>query len=409
MNWDKLLHRAVAETIREEELKNLLSSGKRLRLKEGLDPSAPDIHLGHMVALRKLREFQELGHQVVLIIGDWTAQIGDPSGVSATRPMLSAEQVKANAQTYMQQFFKIVDPQKTTVRWQSEWYNKFTLSDLIHLTSKFTLAQLLAREDFSKRYSQGKPISLSEFIYPLLQAYDSVAVAADVEFGGTDQKFNFLLARELQEAMGQPPQQIVLVPILPGTDGYQKMSKSLGNYIGITEPPEDIFGKIMSLPDHVILTYFELLTDVPGEELTQMHHQMEEGQVNPMDYKKRLAKEITTQLYSRESAVKAEDYFTRTVQKRELPDDIPSYVIPLTDFLSRSSENGIPSYDVSRIIVATGQASSRSEALRLIEQGAVSIDGTKVPANSTLVRHGAIIKVGKRRFARILDSANMSE
>ncbi|GAI05819.1 unnamed protein product, partial [marine sediment metagenome] len=236
MDISYLLKRGVAEIIIEDDMMELLRSGKKLRLKEGFDPSSPDIHLGHMVALRKLRQFQELGHQVVLIVGDWTAQIGDPSGVSVTRPMLSKEQVQANAETYMKQFFKVVDKGRTEVRWQGEWFGKFTLSDVIQLTSKFTIAQLLAREDFSNRYSTGQPITIAELLYPLLQAYDSVAIQADIEFGGTDQKFNLLVGRELQSILGQPPQQIFLVPILAGTDGSQKMSKSLGNYIGVAEP-----------------------------------------------------------------------------------------------------------------------------------------------------------------------------
>jgi tyrosyl-tRNA synthetase len=242
-----LLKRGVAEIIVEQELIKLLESGKPLRLKQGFDPSRPDIHLGHVVGLRKLRQFQELGHQVILIVGDWTAQIGDPSGESATRPMLSAEEVRANAETYMKQFFKVVDKGKTQVRWQSEWFSKFNLSDIIKLTSKFTVAQFLAREDFSKRYAAGRPIAIMELLYPLLQAYDSVVIEADVEFGGIDQKFNCLVGRELQQMVGQRPQQVFLVPLLVGTDGSQKMSKSLNNYIGIDEPPQEMFGKVNSL------------------------------------------------------------------------------------------------------------------------------------------------------------------
>jgi len=266
-NMNYLLKRGVAEVRVKEELEELLRSGRKLRLKEGFDPSFPDIHLGHMVALRKLRQFQELGPQVILIVGDWTAQIGDPSGVSITRPMLTAEQVKSNAETYMQQFFKVVDKDRTEVRWQSEWFGRFSLADVIRLTSKFTVAQLLAREDFSMRYNAGRPIAVTELLYPLLQAYDSVAIQADVEFGGTDQKFNFLVGRELQSMPGQRPQQCFMTPLLVGTDGSHKMSKSLGNYIGVAQPPEDIYGKAMSISDSLILQYFELLTDVPDKEL----------------------------------------------------------------------------------------------------------------------------------------------
>ena len=283
-----LLKRGVAEIIVEEEMIRLLRSGKRLRLKEGFDPSFPDIHLGHMVALRKLRQFQELGHQVILIVGDWTAQIGDPSGVSVTRPMLSAEQVKANAETYMKQFFKMVDKQETEVRWQSEWFDKFTLADVIKLTSKFTVAQLLAREDFSNRYRDGRPIAITELLYPLLQAYDSVVIQADVEFGGTDQKFNFLVGRELQSTVGQPPQQCLMTPLLVGTDGSHKMSKSLGNYIGVAEPPNEIYGKVMSIPDELILQYFELVTDVSDEELVEFRKPLNDDKVQAMGLSIRL-------------------------------------------------------------------------------------------------------------------------
>ncbi|PKH46869.1 tyrosine--tRNA ligase, partial [Dehalococcoides mccartyi] len=281
-----------------EDFKKLLLSGRKLRLKEGFDPSSPDIHLGHMVALRKLRQLQDLGHQVVLIVGDWTAQIGDPSGASVTRPMLSAEQVKANAKTYLEQFFKIVDKDKTEVRWQSEWYGNFKLEDVVRLSSKFTVAQMLARDDFAKRYAAGKPISVTELLYPMLQAYDSVMVKSDVEFGGTDQKFNLLVGRELQEMVGQKPQQVLMVPILVGTDGVHKMSKSLGNYIGVAEDPSEIFGKCMSIPDELILQYFELVTDIPDQEIADFKAQMENGQVNPMILKKRLASELITQLYN---------------------------------------------------------------------------------------------------------------
>ncbi len=262
-----LLKRGVADIIIEEELIKLLESGRKLRLKQGFDPSCPDIHLGHVVGLRKLRQFQELGHQVILIVGDWTAQIGDPSGVSQTRPMLSPEEVRSNAETYMKQFFKVVDREKTQVVWQSEWFGKFSLADVIGLASKFTVAQMLQRDDFSKRYASGRPIAVTEFLYPLLQAYDSVVIEADVEFGGTDQTFNCLVGRELQQMIGQPPQQVFLVPLLVGTDGSIKMSKSLGNYIAIDELPDEIYGKVMSIPDNLMMDYFELLSDIPDEEL----------------------------------------------------------------------------------------------------------------------------------------------
>jgi tyrosyl-tRNA synthetase len=383
---DYLLRRGVAEIIVEEEMRELLRSGRKLRLKEGFDPSFPDIHLGHMVALRKLRQFQELGHQIVLIVADWTAQIGDPSGMSATRPMLSLEEVKANAETYMQQFFKIVDKKKTEIRWQSEWFGKFTLTDIIQLTSKFTVAQFLARDDFSKRYKEERPIALTELLYPLLQAYDSVAIKADVEFGGTDQKFNFLVGRELQEMVGQPPQQCFMVPLLVGTDGSQKMSKSLGNYIGVAEPPEEIFGKAMSIPDSLILNYLELLTDVPDKELAQFKKELEDKAFNPMTLKKRLAREIITQLYDQKAAAEAEGHFEKTVQRKEAPAEIK---------LGTKSGKSLQDY-----LVENQLAKSKSEARRLITQGAVDINGEKVTDTRKIVPKDSIIKVGKRGYIK---------
>jgi tyrosyl-tRNA synthetase len=394
---DNLLKRGVAEIIVEEEMRALLRSGKKLRLKEGFDPSFPDIHLGHMVALRKLRQFQELGHQIVLIVADWTAQIGDPSGMSVTRPMLTIEQVKANAETYMQQFFKIVDKGKTEIRWQSEWFGKFDLSDIIKLTSRFTVAQFLARDDFSARYKAEKPIALTELLYPLLQAYDSVAIEADVEFGGTDQKFNFLVGRELQSMMGQPPQQCFMVPLLVGTDGSQKMSKSLGNYIGVTEAPEQIYGKVMSIPDSLIINYFELLTDVPDKELDEFKN---DPTAHPMSLKKRLAREIITQLYDQKSAVDAEGHFEKTVQRKEIPDEIAECRVSFKGLCPPNVKVGI---DLSKLLVATGQAKSRAEANRLIAQGAVSVDGEKVTNNIIEIKSGCIVRAGKRRFARVID------
>jgi len=393
-----LLRRGVAEIIVEDEMKGLLHSGRKLKLKEGFDPSFPDIHLGHMVALRKLRQLQELGHQVILIVGDWTAQIGDPSGVSITRPMLSAEQVKTNAETYMKQFFKIVDRQKTEVRWQSEWFGKFNLTDVIQLTSKFTIAQIMAREDFSNRYSAGRPIAVTELLYPLLQAYDSVAIQADVEFGGIDQKFNCLVGRELQPMLGQTPQQVFLVPLLIGTDGSQKMSKSLGNYIGVDEPPEEIYGKVMSIPDSLILDYFELVTDVPDEELEEFRQTLKNEAVNPMELKKRLAREIVTQLYDEKAASKAEEHFARVFQKRGVPEEVTEYHISWrTDM------------DLRDLLVKTKLSKSRSEANRLIAQGAVSINGEKISSNIATIKSGSIIQVGRRRFARVITTAEVKE
>jgi tyrosyl-tRNA synthetase len=394
-----LLRRAVAEIIVEDELVQLLGSGKKLRLKFGLDPSAPDITLGHTVVFRKLRQFQELGHQVILIVGDWTAQIGDPSGVSATRKMLSAEQVKVNADTYMKQFFMVVDREKTEVKWQSEWFGKFDLADVVRLTSKFTVAQFLARDDFNKRFNDGRPIAITELLYPLLQAYDSVAIQADVEFGGTDQKFNLLVGRELQSMEGQKPQQVFMVPLLVGTDGVQKMSKSVGNYIGIAEPPEDIYGKTMSIPDMLIMQYFELLTDVPDEELTEFKNQLSNNSVNPMVLKKRLAGEIVTQLYSEKEAKEADEHFEKVVQKKELPEEIKEHRLSFKALRFSTGE-----VDVRRLLTATGTAASASEASRLINQGAVEIGGKKVTRYQFQVSSGSVIKVGKHRFVKVINT-----
>jgi len=386
LDIDSLLKRGVAEIIVEEEMRALLGSGKKLRLKEGFDPSFPDIHLGHMVALRKLRQFQELGHQIVLIVADWTAQIGDPSGMSVTRPMLTMEQVKANAETYMQQFFKIVDKKKTEIRWQSEWFGKFDLSDVIKLTSKFTVAQFLARDDFSARYKAEKPIAITELLYPLLQAYDSVAIKADVEFGGTDQKFNFLVGRELQSMMGQRPQQCFMVPLLVGTDGSHKMSKSLGNYIGVAEDPAQIYGKAMSVPDSLLMDYFELITDVPDAELKEFKKGLDNATTNPMALKKRLAREIITQLYDLKTTAAAEEHFERTVQRKEKPDEIA---------LGTKSGKSLQVY-----LVENQLAKSKSEARRLIDQGGVYINDERVKDANYTVQKGDIIRAGKRRYIK---------
>jgi tyrosyl-tRNA synthetase len=398
----RLLKRGVSEIIVEEELVRSLKTGKQLRLKEGFDPTRPDIHLGHMVALRKLRQFQELGHQVVLIIGDWTAQVGDPSGQDTTRPMLTAEEVKANAETYMKQFFSIVDKARTEVRFQSEWFGKFNLTDVIRLTSKFTIAQFLARDDFAKRFKEGRPITITEFLYPLLQAYDSVAVRSDVEFGGTDQKFNFLVGRELQGTVGQTPQQIFTVPLLVGTDGSHKMSKSLGNYIGVAEPPNDIYGKTMSVPDNLILDYFELLTDISDEQLLDFKNQIANSSINPMELKKRLAFDIVSQLHGRESAVQAEENFARVFQKKEIPDEVTECPVSFREQCVPAGDGF--NVDIGKLLTTTGQVKSRGEASRLIKQGGVSIDGQKIGDSIIKIIDGCIIKVGKHRFIKIVNT-----
>jgi len=391
-----LLKRGVAEIIVEEELVRQLEVGKKLRLKMGFDPSRPDIHMGHVVGMRKLRQFQELGHQVVLIVGDWTAQIGDPSGMSQTRTMLSAEEVRANAETYMQQFFKVVDKAKTELRWQSEWFGKFSLADVIRLTSKFTVAQLLAREDFSNRYSSGRPIAITELLYPLLQAYDSVVIQADVEFGGTDQRFNCLMGRELQQMVGQPRQQVFLMHLLVGTDGQQKMSKSLGNYVGVEDPPSDMYGKVMSIPDSLMMDYFELLTDVPDKELTGFRQQLEVQSVNPMMLKKRLASEIVSQFHSAQSAKEAESHFEGVFQKRGTPVEVEECAVG-AHFVGE----GLYRVDIAPVLLEKVLVKSRGELKRLLAQGAIEVNGQRIDNTTVNMPDGSVIQVGKRRFLKI--------
>ena len=399
-----LLKRGVAEVIIEQEMVKLLESGRPLRLKQGFDPSRPDIHLGHVVGLRKLRQFQEMGHQVILIVGDWTAQIGDPSGQSITRPMLTAEEVKRNAESYMQQFFKVVDKSRTQVRLQSEWFGKFTLADIIKLTSKFTVAQFLAREDFRKRFDTNQPIAITELLYPLLQAYDSLAIEADVEFGGMDQKFNCLVGRELQGMMGQRQQQVFLMPLLVGTDGVQKMSKSLGNYIAVDEPPNDMYGKVMSIKDPLIMPYFELLTDVPDRELDEMRQQLESQSVNPMALKKRLAADIVTQFHGLNAACLAEEHFASVRQRKEVPKELQASV----KVGIKVDASVVVQRDISKRIVEAGLAKSISEAKRLIAQEAVTVDGQKVTSVLAELKDGSIIKVGNRGFMKIVDADKMT-
>ena len=417
VDYDLLLKRGVAEIIVEAEFVKLLESGRPLRLKQGFDPSCPDIHLGHAVGLRKLRQFQDAGHQVVLIVGDWTAQIGDPSGQSALRPMLSAEEVKANAETYMRQFFKIVDRKRTEVRWQSEWFGNWTLSDVFRLAGEFTVAQLMTRADFWQRWEAEQPIAITELLYPLLQAHDSVEVRADVEFGGTDQKFNCIVGRWLQGMRGQPAQQVFLVPLLVGTDGSAKMSKSLGNYIGVDEPAGEIYGKVMSIPDHLIMDYFELATDVPTPEMAQLREQLDAQSVNPMLLKKRLAREIVAQFQGAAAAQEAEAEFERVFQRRELPEEIPEAEISFTALINRmpggdiipvtGGKGGKPtdSYIVgtTNVLLAAGLVKSRSEAKRLLLQGAIEADGQRVTDDTMSIWDDIVIKAGKLRFKKLVN------
>ena len=393
----RITQRGVNNIIVREEFVKLLEEGKPLRLKMGFDPSRPDIHLGHVVGLRKLRQLQDLGHQLILIVGDWTAQIGDPSGRSATRPVLSHDEVLENAQSYLRQFFKVVDRDRAQVVYQSEWFGKFSLADVIGLTGRFTLAQFLERDDFAKRFSEHRPIAITELLYPLLQAYDSVAIESDVEFGGTDQMFNLLVGRELQGMMGQRPQQCFLMPILAGTDGVQKMSKSLDNYVGVEEPPDDMFGKIMSLPDDLICSYFEYLTDAPEEELEEMGRNIAAATVNPMDLKKRLAGEITEVFHDRQAATAARERFERVVQQRALPEDMP--VVSLA---------GMSGPRWSNALVSAGLVSSVSDGKRMISQGAVELFPPAGPSQKLTEdtrfeppEPGTAVKVGRRRFASL--------
>jgi tyrosyl-tRNA synthetase len=402
----RITERGVSEIISLDEFCRLLRRETPLRLKMGFDPSRPDIHLGHVVGLRKLRQLQELGHQVILIVGDWTAQIGDPSGQSATRPMLTHQEVVDNAESYLRQFFKVVDKDRTQVTWQSEWFGKFTLADVIGLTGRFTVAQFLERDDFAKRFREHQPIAITELLYPLLQAYDSVAIQSDVEFGGTDQMFNLLVGRDLQRMMGQTPQQVFLMPLLVGTDGVQKMSKSLDNYIGVEEPPNDMYGKLMSLPDELIIPYFEYLTDIPNVELATMSHDLTNGSANPMDLKKRLAWEIAAQFHGTGAADGAQTHFERVVQRRELPDDIPEKA--LTRFGTGAGEIKPPR--LSRYLVDLGLATSTSEAKRSLDQKAVEIhrpsgDSLTLTSDSAVtdIRADDVIQVGKRRFVRLVE------
>ena len=387
---EELLTRGVAEIIVESELRAKLNAGKKLRLKQGFDPSRPDMHIGHAVGLRKLKKFQELGHTIVLIVGDWTAQIGDPSGRDVTRPRLTAEKVRENALTYMEQFFRVIDRDKTEVRWQSEWFGTFKLENALDLAGRFTLAHMLSHDTFRKRYEAGAPLTILELMYPMLQGYDSVAIKADVEFGGTDQKFNNLAGRELQSQMGLQPQDVFLLPLIPGTDG-RKMGKSFDNTVDILLSPEDMFGKVMSMADDVMPLYFEVLTDVPMADITEFRHILSTGQGNPMDIKKLLAGHVVTQFISADAAIRGRESFERQFQRREVPDEMPEYAI--------SQPTAILD-----VLVASNLASSKSEARRLVDGGGVKVNGEKVAGYDTLVTPVAVIQKG-RHYVRITSAS----
>jgi tyrosyl-tRNA synthetase len=387
-----LIARGADEILVEEELKKKLESGKPLRIKAGFDPTAPDLHLGHTVLINKLHQFQELGHEVLFLIGDFTGMIGDPSGKSTTRPPLTRDEVIENARTYEQQIFKILDPEKTLVMFNSSWMNEMDVADLIQLAAKHTVARMLERDDFSKRYSSGQAIAIHEFLYPLIQGYDSVAMKADVELGGTDQKFNLLVGRQMQEAYGQKPQVVLTMPILEGLDGVQKMSKSLDNYIGIDEPANEMFGKIMSVSDDLMWRYFELLSFRPLNEINDFKQQVEEGE-NPRDIKFKLAEEIITRFHDAKAAEAAQADFINRFSNNAIPDDMPEVDIKV----------GSEEMSLANVLKEANLVSSTSDAHRMVKQGAVKIDGERVEDSKQILQAGfsAVMQVGKRKFVRV--------
>jgi tyrosyl-tRNA synthetase len=396
-----VIQRGAVDLITLAELRRKLerstTTGCPLRVKLGLDPTAPDIHLGHTVVLHKLRQFQELGHQIILVIGDFTGMIGDPTGKSETRKPLTRADIVSNAQTYGAQIYKILDPAKTTLRFNSEWLGKLTPEDIVTLAAKYTVARMLERDDFQRRFHEGRAISVHEFLYPLFQAYDSVALHADVELGGTDQKFNLLVGRDIQREYGQEPQVILTTPLLEGLDGVQKMSKSLGNYIGITEPPREIYGKIMSISDQLMWRYYELLSDLDTAALQEDKRRMAEGRVNPRDLKMALAREIVARFYQSVAANEAEREFQRMFQAGGLPDEIHEPKVRV------SGQDGAHLWIIP-LLVQAGLTASHSEARRLIHQGAVRVDGERVSDMNLRLRASEphLLQVGRRRFARIL-------
>jgi len=387
-----LIRRGAQEILPEEELIKQLQSGRKLRIKAGFDPTAPDLHLGHTVLLNKLKQFQDLGHQVVFLIGDFTGMIGDPTGKNVTRKPLTREQVAANAQTYQAQIGKILDLDRIEVRFNSEWMDKLNAADLIQLAATHTVARMLERDDFHKRYQSGQPIAIHEFLYPLVQGYDSVALRADVELGGTDQKFNVLMGRELQKHYHQPPQTILTMPLLEGTDGVQKMSKSLGNSIGIAEAPSEMFGKLMSISDELMWRYLEFLSFRPLHEIQQWQREVQAG-ANPRDVKIKLGLEIVARFHSHSAAEQAYADFVGRFQKNQIPDDLPEIALTIT----------AASVPIANLLKDAGLVGSTSEALRMIEQGAVKIDGEKIEDRGLQIAADSchVYQVGKRRFARI--------
>ncbi len=391
---DQLLTRRVMEVVVASSLREKLASGRKLRVKLGVDPTAPDLHLGHTVPLKKLKEFQDMGHQIVLIIGDYTSKIGDPTGKSKTRPMLTDEQVEANAKTYLDQVGKVLDRKKVEVRRNGEWFSKMDFNDVVMLAAKFTVARMTERDDFANRLKEGSEVHMHELLYPMMQAYDSIMVEADVEIGGTDQKFNILAGRDLQRKMGKPEQDCMFLgPILVGTDGVEKMSKSLGNYIGVSESPEQMFGKVMSIPDAALWDYWTLVTDAETDEIAEMREACERKKMNPRDAKVRLAKAIIAMYHSAKDADAAEEHFTKVFKNKEIPDDVPEVAVaggkrPVVDLL-----------------VETKLVASKSEARRQIEQGGVKVGGEVVKdaaAAFVVGKSPTLIQKGKRHFVNVV-------
>lgn len=391
-----VIRRGTVDLLPENELVDKLEKSiktkKPLIIKQGFDPTAPDIHLGHTVGIRKLRQFQELGHQVVVIIGDYTAMVGDPSEKNSTRPRLTYDEVMENAKTYQEQFFKILDKDKTQIRYNGDWFKKLSFEQIMELASKFTVARMLERDDFANRYSNQLPISIHEFFYPLMQGYDSVMIEADVELGATEQKFNLVIGRQIQKEYGQQPQIVLTLPVLEGVDGAQRMSKSLGNYIGIDESANETYGKVMSIPDKLIYPYFELISDVSLDELKSIKSQLNDEAINPRDIKKYLARTIVKMYHGEESSVGAEKAFEQVFVKKDIPDEMPEF--------SFKQEK----IRIDDLLIATKTAFSKNEARRLIKQGGVSVDGDKIndPFMEITISSEKILKVGKRKFVRIL-------
>ncbi|MFZ0391871.1 MAG: tyrosine--tRNA ligase [Calditrichia bacterium] len=391
----KIISRGTVDLVPLDELKNKLEhsrkTGKPLRIKQGFDPTAPDIHLGHTVGIRKLRQFQDLGHQVVIIIGDYTGMVGDPSEKNSTRPRLTHEDVMKNAKTYEQQFFKILDPDKTEIKYNGQWFSRMSFAEIMNLAASFTVARMLERDDFATRYSNQQPISIHEFFYPLMQGYDSVMIQADVEIGATEQKFNLVIGRQIQKEYGQESQIVLTLPVLEGIDGVQRMSKSLGNYIGVDEPPEEMFGKTMRIPDGLIYSYFELVSDISLDELARIRSLLEDPNTNPMELKRHLGRTLVRMYHGPEAAAGAENHFDLVHKKREVPEDIPQYQLP-----------GSPVRLID-LMVENKLAGGKSEARRLVRQGGVKLDGETVSDELMEIQPGReqVLKVGKRKFLKI--------